>query len=555
MPRPFLIAKGLLGVAAVTGASWVASELFAFQHGWHTSLGEPWGTLGRLPLYSPLSIWQWAHHWFRDAPGHFQTPALAGVLSLAAMSWPLRKTAAPAGDIARWATTEDLKAAGLYATHGAVLGKRGSTVVRHDGPTHMLVVAPTRSGKTSSTAIPTLLEWQGSLVAFDPKNELYGLTAGYRATFSKVIRLDPTSPTSDCFNPLAEVRIGTMNEIRDMSLLCEILTNPEGEPGHDAGSQHFQELAMDVHIGVGLHGLYTRAARTLRELDNLYMSESTLEALLKDMEGTKHTRAGCHPAVRRAVRAVGRLADRELSGVLSTASRGLRLYLDPLVARMTNTSSFTLQDLRERTRPMTLYLTVPYSDQQRLRPLSRLLIRQILGYTTQHLHGWRHRLLGVIDEVQALNRLQALSEALNYAAGYGVNLCLITPSLHELDRLYGQNSNFLESCHIRVAYAPNDAAIARRFSQQTGETEDEKVRQSWSQDVHTLFGGRKTISTEVERKPLLSPTALMQMHAEQVLLLVGNMPPALLTKARYWKQRLWRRRSRFPAPGGQTHAA
>jgi type IV secretion system protein VirD4 len=555
MYRPFLVAKGLLGIAALTGASLVASEVFAWQHGWHPALGAAWTKVGTWPLYPPWAIWQWAQHWFHAAPGQFQTPALAGLLSLAAMTWPLRKKPAPAGDVARWASAEDLKAAGLYAHHGAVLGTYRGRTVRHDGPTHMLVVAPTRSGKTSSTAIPTLLEWQGSLVAHDPKNELFALTAGYRSTFSKVIRLDPTSPTSDCFNPLEAIRLGTMDEIRDMSLLAEILIDPDGEPRTGGSSQHFSELAMDVHTGVGLHGLYTRQARTLRELDDLYMSEATLEALLKEMEGTRHTRDGCHPAVRRAVRAVGRLADRELSGVLSTASRGLRLYLDPLVARMTNASSFTWQDLRERTKPMTLYLTVPYSDQQRLRPLSRLLIRQLLGYTTHHLHGWRHRLLGVIDEVQALNRLQALSEALNYAAGYGVNLCLITPSLHELDRLYGPNNNFLEGCHVRVAYAPNDFAIARRFSQQTGEMEVEKVRQSWSQDVGTLFGSRKTTSTEPERKPLLSPTAFMQLHAEQVLLLVGNMPPALLTKARYWKHRLWRRRSQIPAPGGQTHAA
>jgi type IV secretion system protein VirD4 len=243
-----------------------------------------------------------------------------------------------------------------------------------------------------------------------------------------------------------------------------------------------------------------------------------------------------------------------LSGVLSTASRGLRLYLDPLVARMTSRSDYTLEDLRSRTRPMTLYLTVPYSDQKRLRPLSRLLMRQILGYTTQQLHGWRHRLLGVIDECQALNRLQALSEALNYAAGYGVNLCLITPSLHELDRLYGPNNNFLEGCHIRVAYAPNDFTIAQRFSRQTGETETEKRRQSWSQDVGSLLGGRRTTSTEIERRPLLSPTALMLLDKEQVLLLVGNMAPALLKKARYWKRgrgRLAQLRMRWRG----THAA
>ena len=84
---------------------------------------------------------------------------------------------------------------------------------------------------------------------------------------------------------------------------------------------------MDVHNGVCLHGLYTRQATTLRQLDDLYMSEATFELLLKDMEQTRHTSTGCHPAVRRAVRILSRLADRELSGVQSTVSRGLRLYL------------------------------------------------------------------------------------------------------------------------------------------------------------------------------------------------------------------------------------
>ena len=79
---------------------------------------------------------------------------------------------------------------------------------------------------------------------------------------------------------------------------------------------------------------------------------------------------------------------------------------------------------------MTVYLTVPYADQERLRPYSRLVIRQLLGYSTQRREGWRHRLLMLLDEVQALNKMAAVSEALNYAAGYGVHFCLVTLLLH-----------------------------------------------------------------------------------------------------------------------------
>ena len=65
-------------------------------------------------------------------------------------------------------------------------------------------------------------------------------------------------------------------------------------------------------------------------------------------------------------------ADEELSGVVSTASTCLQLYLDPIVARATSASDFALRDLIEGPVPLSLYLVVPPSDLSRTRPLVRL---------------------------------------------------------------------------------------------------------------------------------------------------------------------------------------
>ena len=553
-----LVKRLVLGLLLLLLASFVASEVFAWQHGWHKNLGRPLTSLQRVPLYSPDSIWLWAYQWGYATPRHFQGAAIAALVTLGLVAYPFRKKT-EASDVARWANSDEVREGGLYAPHGTVLGKYKGRILRHGGTTHTLVVAPTDAGKTTSTAVPTVLDTEpgpeeDTLILHDPKNELYDLTAGYRATFTTVIHLDPTSPISDRYNPLAAVRWGTEHEIRDMSMIATIMANPDSDPQDDTG-QHFGELVTDLNIGVGLHGLYTGQAKTMRELDDFYMSEDNLMHLFRQMAKTHHTSAGCHPAVRRAMRIMSRLKGDELSGVLSTASRALRMYLDPLVARMTSASDFTLMDVRERSKPMTLYLTVPYSEQERLRPLSRLILRQILGYCTQRLDGWQHPVRAIIDEVQALRRFMAISEALNYARGYGFTFVLITPSLHELDRQYGPNNNFLESCQVRVAYAPNDFRIADRFSHQTGQTEAEKTRQTFAQDVRTMVGRRST-STETVEKPLLSPTGLMYgLKREQVLLLVGNMFPLIVTKARYWKHRLWRTRSQILAPGKDRHAA
>jgi type IV secretion system protein VirD4 len=220
------------------------------------------------------------------------------------------------------------------------------------------------------------------------------------------------------------------------------------------------------------------------------------------------------------------------------------MTLDPLVARMTSRSDFTLRDLRERAKPMSLYLTVPYSDQERLRPLTRLIVRQILDFCTQHIGGWRWRLLGLLDEVQTFNRLPQIPTALNFVRGYGVQLCLITPSMNELDRVYGIHNTFLESSHIRLMFAPNDPNIAETFSRMAGTVEVTKVRRSTGRGWGT---GSTSTSTEPER--LLSPTGVTFLPENKGLLFVGNGHyPALITKAPFYKN--WRLKQRSAMPKG-----
>ena len=109
---------------------------------------------------------------------------------------------------ARWADVADLKRAQLFANAGVVLGLYDGRYLRHDGPEHVLLVAPTRSGKGVGLVLPTLLSWTQSAVIHDIKGENWALTAGWRSRFSHCLLFDPTDPRSARFNPLLEVRKG-----------------------------------------------------------------------------------------------------------------------------------------------------------------------------------------------------------------------------------------------------------------------------------------------------------------------------------------------------------
>jgi type IV secretory pathway TraG/TraD family ATPase VirD4 len=139
-------------------------------------------------------------------------------------------------------------------------------------------------------------------------------------------------------------------------------------------------------------------------------------------------------------------------------------------------------------------------------------------------------------------------EGLEYLAGYGITLCCVTPSLTPLEALYGTRNGFWEGSRIRLVFAPNSAAMAHVFARETGEAAVEKAREMVARDPFRVLRDKTTVSTETVLEPLLSPTALQQLPQETVLLLVGNAPPALLTKARYFTHRAWRARSRLPAP-------
>ena len=101
--------------------------------------------------------------------------------------------------------------------------------LRHDGPEHVAAIAPTRSGKGVGLVAPTLLSWPHSVVVNDQKAELWNLTAAWRKAEAKnlVMKFDPGAASgSVSFNPLEEIRLGTIHEVGDVQNLVTIWSTP-----------------------------------------------------------------------------------------------------------------------------------------------------------------------------------------------------------------------------------------------------------------------------------------------------------------------------------------
>jgi len=95
---------------------------------------------------------------------------------------------------ARWARNVDLRSLRRRSGPGGtfLLGEHGRRMLVTQPETSVLVIGPTRSGKTAALVIPNLLEWRGPAIATSTKSELVDLTAGHRQSLGPVYVYDPT---------------------------------------------------------------------------------------------------------------------------------------------------------------------------------------------------------------------------------------------------------------------------------------------------------------------------------------------------------------------------
>jgi type IV secretion system protein VirD4 len=536
----------LVVCAIALATTWGATQWTAWRLVHQPELGPPWFWVGDWPLYPPPAFFWWWYHFDAYAPEVFVEGAViaasGGFAAIAAAIAMSVHRAREAQNVvtygsARWATAEEVFAAGLLGPDGVVLGRLQERYLRHDGPEHVLCFAPTRSGKGVGLVVPTLLTWPGSVIVHDIKGENWTLTAGWRARFGRVLLFDPTNDASSAYNPLLEVRRGP-SEVRDVQNVADILVDPEGALER---RNHWEKTSHSLLVGAILHVLYAEADKTLAGVAN-FLSDPRrpIETTLRVMMTTKHLGdAGPHPVVASTARELLNKSENERSGVLSTAMSFLGLYRDPVVAKVTRRCEWRIADLVSAEKPATLYLVVPPSDISRTKPLVRLILNQIGRRLTEELESKqrRHRLLLMLDEFPALGRLDFFESALAFMAGYGLKNFLIAQSLNQIEKAYGPNNAILDNCHVRVSFATNDERTAKRVSDALGTATEMRAMKNYAGHRLSPWLGHLMVSRQETARALLTPGEVMQLPPIDEIILVSGLAPIRAKKARYYEDR------------------
>ncbi len=449
---------------------------------------------------------------------------------------------------ARFATQREIKQAGLLANKGIIVGKQQGLLtqayLQFSGQQHVLMSAPTRSGKGVGVVIPNLLSWHNSVVVLDIKQENWNISAGFRKAHGQqcfLLNLAPRDYQSHRWNPLHYISTDPSFRINDIQKIGQMLF-----PNIDSESPIWQASARSLWLGLVLYLLETpplpvTMGEVLRQLNK---GDSYLIELINErMAGELPLSNQCHSSLKEYLET----PERTRGSIRKSFSSALELFYNPVIDAVTASNDFDLRELRSKR--LSVYVGVTPDDLQRLAQLINLFFQQLIDLNTRELPEQnpqlKHQVLLLMDEFAAIGKVNILSKGISYIAGYGIRLLTIIQSPSQLREIYGHDGaeTLIENHALQIVFAPKNPKVAREISESLG-TNTIKQR-SRSKQLSGRGGRSENISDH--SRALMLPQEIMRLGTNKAILLLENCSPVKCNKISWYQDKAFMHRG-----NGQT---
>jgi len=426
---------------------------------------------------------------------------------------------------AAWADPDDVESRYTYRDGMVWLGRsagENQAPLGYRDDRHVCVVGGSRGGKGTTSIIPALVTWPGSICVVDPKGENATITAARRGKGSEhcqgmgqtVQVLDPfkAAQVDDSvrgrFNPLDALDPENEEAIDEAGRIADAIVVIH----QDSKDPFWDESARAMIKGLILHILTYPPYEGRR---NLIMLRKLITRgdweLVEDLRargddekdipsahGLLWTALMNNPAFDGLVAGFGDTfrsmvlnAPKEYESVLQTANRNTEFLDSPAMQRVVGDSDFQLSELKTRPEGLSLYLCLP----QRYMNTHYRWLRMMIALTVTEMEKVRgrpaagHPILMVLDEFAGLKRMEVIENAVAQIAGFGVKMFFVLQSLEQLKGVYKDNwETFLANSGLKVFFNVEDNFSRDYVSKLIGETEVVREVRSSNESVSASEG-------------------------------------------------------------------
>ena len=348
---------------------------------------------------------------------------------------------------------------------------------------------------------------------------------------------------------------------RDANTIADILTSPENP--NTTSDPHWRNSACVLLTAAILHckcstykdkslpGVY-KFLTSVNDPSNS-QKDNPKKALLKDMMKKAHSNDEIHREIASLASQIYSAADGEMSSIFSSALTALSVFNDPLVANAVSSSDFCLDDFIKRDKPISWYLTIPFSDLDRLKSLIRLIIEFVCRKFSQGLVNGpgtplKNRILFLIDEFPTLGHMPTIETFAGILNGYGISFLWIAQSKSQIDKLYGHDSALYEHCRYITTYAVGDAKAAEYFSNRIGKEGVIKQNSSNNGSRYDVMMNNFTVSRDVSERSLLTANEIESLPCEYEIVLSQGGLPQLCKKVAYYSDKRFKNKVNLKKP-------
>lgn len=446
---------------------------------------------------------------------------------------------------ARFATAAEINKAGLNGDKGIIVGKYKGQYLMFPGQEFVITAAPTRSGKGVGIVIPNCLNFSDSLVVQDIKQENFKITAGFRAKHGhKVYLFNPFAEDNRThrYNPLGYVRVGTNYLIADILAITNVLYPKPSDPS----LAFWPEQAANLFLGISLYLFET--PNSLRTIGEVFRQGSGYGKPIKDhlTELIISRQKSENPLSRSCTDALNRFlsqSDNTLAGILGSFNAPLTIFANPIVDAATSENDFLLTDVRKKKMTVYIGITPDYLADSSL--LINLLFSQLINLNTKELPQdnpeLKYQCLLLMDEFTALGKVQIISKAVSYIAGYNLRLLPIIQSFSQLESVYGKDDTktFVTNHACQVVFAPREQSDANMVSESLGYKTVKGISKSRPGGVlKNLFDkGSVSESESDQKRALLLPQEVKELGKWKEIILIENVKPILCDKIKYFEDK------------------